>query len=547
MLLITFASNSQEKTPDVGQIHGNVSTIFQQYNEDSLIRAVVPDEETALNAYTNLIYSRGNFRAGIRYESYLNRLPGYPQEFNGSGIGYRFASFQNEELEITVGNFYDQFGNGLVFRSYQEPTLGIDNAMDGMLVKLKPYKGITIKGLYGKVRVGFNSQIVNSDGIVRGIDGEVSLNDLITKFEENDNRISLGASFVSKYQQDDDPDLVLPENVGAWAYRLSYIRKGFGLNAEYATKINDPSFDNGYIYKPGNALLVSTSYSTKGFGVVLDYKYNDNMSYRINRNAKLTNALIGYVPSLTRPHTYNLAATLYPYAVQLNGEVAYQANLSYKFKRGSTAGGKYGTSISVNYAVAYGLDSTSNHGNANPFYGYNSEFLVPGENLYFTDMNIEISKKFTKKFKASVMYLQFIYDNDIMQSARDNEGNEVHGEIVSNIGILEMNYKINKKHNIRTEFQALLTKQHQEDWATLVVEYTYSPHWFVAFLDQYNYGNPDDVYKIHYMLGSMGYINGGNRIVVSYGKQREGLFCVGGVCRTVPASNGLTLTLSSTF
>ena len=540
-------ANAQEQTTDPGQIHGNVSLIFQQFNPDTLIRAVVPSEETAMSAYTNLIYSRGNFRAGVRYESYLDRLPGYPQEFEGSGIGYRFASFQNDELGITVGNFYDQFGNGLVFRSYQEPTLGIDNAIDGMLVTLKPHKGVYIKGLYGKMRVGFDSRIINSDGIVRGVDGEVNLNDVIPKMADIDHRLNLGFSFVSKYQQDDDANLVLPENVGAWAYRANYIYKGFQLNAEYATKINDPSFDNFNIYKPGEALMINTSYSTKGFGIGLDYKYNDNMSYRINRNAKLTNALIGYVPSLNRPHTYNLAATLYPYAVQLNGEVAYQANMSYKFPRGSTVGGKYGATLTLNYSAAYNLDSTANHGNSNPNFGYESNFLMPGNDIYFTDVNVEFKKKFNKKFKATFMYLHFIFNNDIMQAANDNEGTKVKGNIISDIGIVDLNYKINKKHNIRAEFQALFTQEHLGDWATLVVEYTYSPHWFVAFVDQYNFGNSDDVYRIHYMLGNIGYINGSNRITIGYGKQREGLFCVGGVCRVVPASNGFTLTVSTTF
>ncbi len=539
---------------DPGQIHGNVSITAQQYNPDTLINAVVPDAETAMNAFTNLLYTRGNFRAGVRYESYLNRLEGYPQEFSGSGIGYRYAGFTNDNIDITVGNFYDQFGNGLILRSYQEPTLGIDNAFDGVKVKVQPYKGVYLKGLYGKVRTAFDSRIINSDGFVRGFDGEMNLNEMITKMEASKHRVTLGGSFVTKYQSDDDPDLVLPENVGSWAYRANYTVGGFGLMGEYAYKINDPSLDNGYIYKPGQAFLLSTQYSTKGFGIVLDYKYNDNMSYRINRDAKLANALIGFLPSLTRPHTYNLAATLYPPAVQLNGEVAYQANVSYKFKRKSAIGGKYGMTVAVNYSVAYSLDSTLNHGSSNSRYGYESTFLKPGEETYFQDFNVEIKRKFSKKFKASLMYLNFLYNNHIMQGARDNEGNEVAGNIRSHIGIIDMSYKINRKHNIRAELQAMFVDKdatgelkHQGHWATGVLEYTYSPHWFVAVLDQYNFGNPDDVYKIHYLITSAGYINGANRIVLSYGKQRAGLFCVGGVCRTVPASNGFTLTLSSSF
>ena len=43
---------------------------------------------------------------------------------------------------MTVGNFYDQFGSGLVFRSYEERNLGIDNAMDGFRLILQPIDGV---------------------------------------------------------------------------------------------------------------------------------------------------------------------------------------------------------------------------------------------------------------------------------------------------------------------------------------------------------------------------------------------------------------------
>ena len=35
--------------------------------------------------------------------------------------------------------------------------------------------------------------------------------------------------------------------------------------------------------------------------------------------------------------------------------------------------------------------------------------------------------------------------------------------------------------------------------------------------------------------------------MLSYGKQRAGVMCIGGVCRTVPATNGVSLSISSTF
>jgi hypothetical protein len=84
-------------------------------------------------------------------------------------------------------------------------------------------------------------------------------------------------------------------------------------------------------------------------------------------------------------------------------------------------------------------------------------------------------------------------------------------------------------------------------WAVLLAEYNISPHWFFAAFDEYNYGNDDKDLQIHYFSGSFGYTKGVTRIAAGYGKQRQGLLCVGGVCRQVPASNGFTLSITSSF
>jgi hypothetical protein len=36
-------------------------------------------------------------------------------------------------------------------------------------------------------------------------------------------------------------------------------------------------------------------------------------------------------------------------------------------------------------------------------------------------------------------------------------------------------------------------------------------------------------------------------MAIGYGKKRAGIFCVGGVCKEVPSSNGFSLTISSSF
>lgn len=122
-----------------------------------------------------------------------------------------------------------------------------------------------------------------------------------------------------------------------------------------------------------------------------------------------------------------------------------------------------------------------------------------------------------------------------------------HELIFADIAIADITWKISDHHSIRFEAQNMWTKQDQGNWAFGQIEYSYSPHWFVAVLDQYNYGNPIENQQIHYLLGTAGYIKGPHRFTLAYGRQRAGVFCVGGVCRQVPASNGLTFSITSSF
>ena len=77
------------------------------------------------------------------------------------------------------------------------------------------------------------------------------------------------------------------------------------------------------------------------------------------------------------------------------------------------------------------------------------------------------------------------------------------------------------------------------------LEYSISPHWFFDVYDLYNYGNIDE--KVHYLNFATVYVKGSNRFQLSYGKQREGIMCVGGVCRQVPAANGIAISITSSF
>ncbi len=524
----------------LGSVSGNIESVFQYYAVDSTINAQVPPERMGLNSFANINYRNGFFKAGMRFESYLPALLGYPQRFKGTGIGYRYAGFSSKSLEVTVGNFYEQFGSGMILRAFEERQLGLDNALDGVHIKYRPYKGIALTGLIGLQRFDFDSRLINSPGTVRGLNIDIDFREMFDKLGESDWAISAGGSFVSKFQRAQNPQLILPENVASYAARMKVEYKGFYLSGEYVLKENDPSVDNGYIYKNGYGLLANFGYSQKGLGILLQAKSIDNMSFRSDRTAVLTDAQINFLPALTKTHTYNLAATLYPYATIPQGEIAYQADIMYTIPKKTLIGGKYGTKISVNFSTAYDINRRYIE-NDSFLRGYKSTPFDMNDSLFFRDFNIEISRKINKKLLINLVY----YNQAFNASA--NIVAEALGYIYTNIAVVDVTYKINDKHSLRGELQGLWTRQDQGDWATIVLEYTISPHWNFGIIDQWNYGNSDPSKRVHYLLGSVSYINGPTRFMLNVGKQRAGIFCVGGICRQVPASNGVTFSFTHSF
>jgi len=529
------------------QVHGNFQVLFQQYNPDSIIGAQVPDAKSAMNAFGNVLINKDKFSAGIRFESYQNAILGFPNRFKGSGIGSRFVRYNHDKIDITAGNFYEQFGNGLIFRSYWEPNLGIDNAMDGIRIIFRPTKGVALKGVYGQQRLDFDSKIINGNGIIRGADTEIKINDLITALNEKPLKITLGGSFVSKYEdgftvERDSLLLELPKNVAAHSGRVAVEYKTISMQIEYAQKINDPNADNSFIYKKGESILGNITYSSKGIGISLNGKFVDNMAFRSQRNALLFDLPINFLPAITRQHTYNLAATLYPYATVLNGECGVGGEVFYNFKKESLLGGKYGTYISLNASAVNSLDTTHVGGLEELVYGYKTNSYFFGKTKFVRDINIEIRKKISKAFSFVYAHYYFEFNTAVTPVTQDFKG-----IVYSHIDVIDLQYKWNTRNSLRTEFQSLLTEQDKGNWATVLAELNFSPHWSVSVLDQYNYGNENPERRVHYLFGNVGYAFESTRVMLGYGKRRAGIFCIGGVCRAVPASNGIEVNITSTF
>lgn len=529
---ILFANKIYGQSQIAPGINGNFEINSQYYKPDSAIEAPNVSEKILNNGFLNLNYTSGNFRAGLRYEAYLDPLLGFDVRYTGSGIPFRYAGYSAEGLDVTVGNFYDQFGNGIVFRSYEERSIGYDNAIDGIKVGYQPVEGIYIKGLIGRQRNFFEL----GTGLVRGADADIQLNDIISSFKGKKLQLGFGGSFVSKYQKDDDVVRNLPENVAAFAGRTNLNYGKFSIKTEYAYKYNDPYIGNNFIYKNGEALYINMNYSQKGFGAGLTAKRIDNMGFRSDRSATVNQLLINYLPAINRQRTG--LVTLYPFATQPNGEMGISSEIFFKFKPGSPMGGKYGTGVSLN---ASSVNDIQHKPAANDTLGYESDFFVIGKTKFYQDASVEVTKKVTKNLKLVMTYIYQVYNKDVI------EGKNIYGLITAHTGVAEITWKLNARNSIRTELQHLFTKGDKQSWAMALVEYSISPNWSFTLFDEYNYGNNISDHRYHYYNASCAFTKNANRFNIGYVRQRAGLLCVGGVCRVVPASNGVSLSITSRF
>lgn len=552
IILGTPSAYSQGQQSFGGQLHGNFQLDGQWYLRDEKIDPTgefYPDERFLGQGYANFVYNQGDFSGGLRYENYQNVMLGFPEGYRGEGITYRYLRFKQDNLDITVGNFYEQFGSGMIFRSYEERGLGYDNAMDGVRIKANPVKGLYLKGILGRQRFYFEK----SPGLVRGIDAEYNLTEFIPRLDSAGYRWNIGGSYLSKYQRSNDPFLILPENVAAAGVRTQITKGAWAFQAEYAFKANDPSADNGYIYKDGNGIMANLSYSKNGLGIIAGFKRIDNMSFRSDRNGSTIDMLINYLSPTTQVHTYALPA-LYQYATQINGEEGGQIEANYKFKRKTKLGGKYGTLLTMNYSVAQSINKDfvdDSNDTLRVLQGYYSDPMLRGQIPYFHDFNVKVTKKINKNFKFNFSYLNLFYNRSVLEDGLGDEpilNNPDNQKLLgADIFIFESLIKLKSKHYLRTETQLLTTKDDRGSMAMMLAEYSIAPHWFFSIQDIYNYGNPVVEQRLHYPLASVIYTEGTSRFQLSYGRQQRGIFCVGGVCRVVPPSNGVSFSLTSSF
>lgn len=523
-------------------LSGSIQSDILVPQDDEKIGTEHSEDKVLTNTYLDLNLGSKYVDAGARFEFLKYPLPGFEPDFKGWGVPHFYVKGHYNNVELTLGDYYEQFGSGFILRTYEERSLGIDNALRGAKLNYKPVDGVTLKALTGKQRRYWH----HNDALISGVDLELGLEQFFKSLEAHDTHITLGGSWVNKHEDADDDaifvdathKLNLPEYVNAWDARVNVAHKGFNILAEYAQKSQDPSFDNGYHYGKGNVAMLSTSYSKKGMSVLLQAKRSEGMAFRSRRSMSGTSSFINHLPAFTHDHTYALPAN-YPYATQFDGEWALQAEFGYSFKKNTSLGGKYGTKFLLNISHVRGLDYD---GIKNPVLdgrimgsdGHKSDFFKMGE-LYYQDINIMMDKRFTRDFSLIFMYMNQRYNMTVVEG---------HGGMIkSNILVADGKYKISPKLTLRCELQYQFCEGDDGDWAFGLAEFSWAPHWMFTVSDMWNCGET----KVHYYQALVTYSLKSHLIQAGYGRTAEGFNCSGGVCRWVPATRGFTLSYNYSF
>lgn len=501
-----------------GHLNGSFESYTQYYMNDSKIDAVVPQDKVGSNNFLKLDYNYGKITAGIQYESYLPSILGYyALPVSQSKMVNKYLKYTDDKLTIQIGDFYEQFGSGLIFRSYENRQIGINNALEGVNIYAQPFDFTKLKVVYGKTRKIFEY----SNSVVRGVDAEFDIMKLAGL--KSQAQINIAASYVGKYEEYTGPLDDYPATTHAFATRLDFINQNFTLNAEYVNKGKDPHLLNNQSFEQGQALLLNTSFAKNNFGVNLTVRSISNMDFRAERTVEFATYLpVNYVPALTKQHDY-LTSNIYVYNAQLAGEAGFQTDVFYTFKQGTKLGGKYGTKIAANFSYYGSLKN-------------NNDIFSAGSNKYFSDANIEIKKKWSKKLETTLALQNIFYNASVIQAAS-------HDDVYANVIAIGMLYKYAPQKSVRLKLEHLSTKQDDGNWASFITEFSPAANYSIYLSDLYNY----DVTNTHYYNLGASVTKNATRFSLGFGRQRAGLFCVGGVCRFVPASYGFTATLTTSF
>ena len=504
------------------------------------------------NDYLKVDYNIGRFSAGVQVDGYLPAMYGYDfydysqRDSKLNMFLTKYVQWEDANWGVRLGDIYDQFGNGLIFRAYEDRALAFNNSLAGARAYYNFNNMVNVKVVAGMPRL----YDMRSKTAIWGADLSLSISDMAGWY---DGMASIEASYVGRHQKDASVEYLLKgvesDVLNMVSGRVNFEYAGFSLRGEYAQKLNEDIYNPMYNAAKGNAVTLDLGYSVGRFSASASFRRQENMTTFIEYRPMGIGGgnTMTYLPLLTRQHTYSLA-NLNPYrgsSVHTGGEVGGQIDLYYSL-RNPKARGKY-----WNFHINYSMFNTVDHKNS--MTGLDME----GRNVWI-DFNFDVERQWNKQLKTTFLYSFQRWDEEI------NHYDAAHSHYCrSHIFVGDVTYKINKKHSMRFELQYLASEDYEGDWVAATIEYNLAPKFSFYVSDMWNcekmqdgaYGNyfmNVNTYEyqhelLHYYQVGASFTHNSLRAQLSYGRNRAGYVCSGGVCRFQPAYTGVNLALTLSF
>ncbi len=513
-----------ERASAQGQFSGDLQMETQFYIRDSLIGAANTEHYDVLksggDAWLSLNYFNPelDLALGVRFDAHYNsnlHLPG--TAFTGIGVGTFYLNKRVNQLDITAGYFYEQFGSGLTLRAYEERALGIDKALIGLRMQYDFGPNWSLTGLAGKQRNRFELFAP----IIMGarLEGNLALGEKVW--------FNPGFSVVNRAMDKANLDLVranlaptlLPgdsvrplSNVYIASVYNSLDWNNFSWYVELAGKTNEYQLPDGSPWdRYGSAVLTSLSYSQKGLGITAQYRRISDFLLKTSPNETLLDGIFNFLPTLSRQNSLRLPAR-YNAVPQDLGESGWQLDIIYSPAKGYT--------LNANY----------------------SDIRSPGGQQLWREIYTDLEVRTQSDWKLLVGAQTVLYNQDFYE-------NKPGARNVQTITpFAEFLYKLDRRKSLRVELQYMNNPGDFGSWLYGLVEFNYAPRFSISIADMYNY-NPTEKSpgQIHYYTLFSSFTEKANRFYLAYSRQVEGIICTGGVCRFEPAFNGVKFGVTSSF
>ncbi|NJN34818.1 MAG: hypothetical protein HC817_11765 [Saprospiraceae bacterium] len=360
LLLMTIFSFSylslwaQDEPTETSSLSGSLQANGNFFMRDSAIGAYnIPQYDRQLvgsDSWLSINYNKAGYEIGVRFDIFNNsQLQNPKASYSAAGLGRWFLKKKIDKLGIYVGYIYDQIGTGIIFRSYEERPLGVDNALLGVQLSYELTENWRIKGFSGRHKQQFDlykahTTGFNTEGYIEK--GQLSLAPGFGVLHRNldDETVGGVVNTIATYAKADSigatfntyaATLYNTLNFGKWTlYTEAAYKTPEVMFSPFSEKINrDGTISEGkFVNQAGWVIYGNLGFNVEktdenwGIGLLLEAKRTEGFNFRTTPLATLNRGFVNYLPPMSRQNTYRLTSRYVP-ATQELGEQALQLDL----------------------------------------------------------------------------------------------------------------------------------------------------------------------------------------------------------------------------